>query len=194
MADNATASGGDTIRTIDKGGIEAQVVILDLGGAGAESLATGAIPVTDNSSTLSIDDGGGSITVDVGSAPATDRTTDHIGAAQMTDAVMNGLTALTPKYAKVVASASAATQVVALVSSKKIRVLSWSLVTNGAVNVKWQSHTAGDITGLHYFAANGGISSGFCPVGHFETTAGEALDINLSSATAVGGSLVYVEV
>jgi len=41
MADNTALSvgaGGDTIRDVDKGGIKTQVTILDLGGAGAESL------------------------------------------------------------------------------------------------------------------------------------------------------------
>ena len=41
-----TGTGGDAIRDIDKGGIKTQVVILDLGGAGAESLLTGTLPVS----------------------------------------------------------------------------------------------------------------------------------------------------
>lgn len=135
----------------------------------------------------------GSVTVT--SIPAAARTTDAIASNLATDAIMNGLTALTPKFAKITASSSGATTIVSLVSSKKLRVLAWSLVCNAAVNVKWQTHaTPTDITGLYYFAANGGISRPFSPVGYFETVAGEALDINLSGAVAVGGSLVYVEV
>jgi hypothetical protein len=42
--------------------------------------------------------------------------------------------------------------------------------------------------------ANTGAGCTFCPVGVFETTSGEALQINLHAAIAVGGSLVYVEV
>jgi hypothetical protein len=45
-----------------------------------------------------------------------------------------------------------------------------------------------------YFGANGGVAAAYCPVGHFETAAGEALNINLSGAVAVGGHVVYVEV
>lgn len=41
-----TGSGGDTIRAVDKAGVKAQVVILDMGGAGAESLLTGTLPVS----------------------------------------------------------------------------------------------------------------------------------------------------
>lgn len=119
----------------------------------------------------------------------------YTNAALSTTELMSAGAALTPKFAKIVASSSGATSIVALVSSKKLRVLSWQLVCNGAVNVKWQSHvTPTDLTGLHYFAANGGITVPFNPYGHFETVAGEALDINLSGAVAVGGSLVYVEV
>ena len=49
MADNTilnAGTGGDTIRDIDKGGKKTQVVTLDLGGAGAESLVNGSLPVT----------------------------------------------------------------------------------------------------------------------------------------------------
>lgn len=112
-----------------------------------------------------------------------------------TGALYSGTTALTPKFAVVTASASGATTIVALVTSKKIRVLSAALVTNGAVNVKWQSHTTvSDLTGLFYLGANGGYILPFSPLGHFETVAGEALDINLSGAVAVGGVITYVEV
>jgi hypothetical protein len=50
MADNTTinSGAGDAIRDIDKGGIKTQVMLMDLGGAGAESLlsSTNPLPVT----------------------------------------------------------------------------------------------------------------------------------------------------
>ena len=49
MANNTTlpaGSGGDTIRNIDKAGVKTQVIAIDLGGAGAESLLTGTMPVS----------------------------------------------------------------------------------------------------------------------------------------------------
>lgn len=56
MADDVTLPGtGEVVRTIEKGGKEAQVMVIDLGGAGAESLLTTSMP---------IQDGGNSITVD----------------------------------------------------------------------------------------------------------------------------------
>lgn len=122
-------------------------------------------------------------------------TIDSIAAKLSTDAIMNGNTELTPKFAKIVASSSGATEVVAAVTSKKIRVLAYTLQCNAAVNAKFQSHvTPTDKTGLLYNGTNTGASPAFCPVGHFETVAGEALDINLSGAVAVGGHLTYVEV
>lgn len=130
----------------------------------------------------------------VSSQPARTATTDNIGAKLGTDAIMNGTTALTPKFAVIAASSSGDNQIVAAVSGKKIRVLAYNMVANGAVNAKFQSD-ATDKTGLKYFdAAGAGICAPFNPVGWFETVAGEKLDLNLSGAVAVGGELVYVEV
>lgn len=126
--------------------------------------------------------------------------TDHgsvpTRASAETNTIYNGATALTPKFQKIVASSSGATTIVAAVTSKKIRVLAWDVVVNAAVNFKWQSHvTPTDLTGLYYNAGQGGgVARAFIPVGYFETIAGEALDINLSGAVAVGGVLTYVEV
>jgi hypothetical protein len=128
-------------------------------------------------------------------AVASDNTPFNVSASNETSQVFNGTTALTPKFAVITASSSGATTIVSAVSSKKIRVLAMGLVANGAVNVKWQSHvTPTDKTGLAYLAANGGYILPYNPVGWFETIAGEALDINLSGAVAVGGQLTYIEV
>lgn len=106
-----------------------------------------------------------------------------------------GNTSVTPKFAKIAASSSGVNIVVAAVATKKIRVLSYVLNANGTVNAKWQSHTTPtDLTGLDYLIANTGVSSGYSPVGHFETVAGESLDLNLSAAIAVGGHITYIEV
>lgn len=122
--------------------------------------------------------------------------TATINVAQDTATVKNGATSLTPKFAAIAASSSGANTVVALVSSKKLRILGYVLTGNGAVNAKWVSHaTTSTATGLIYIAAaGGGAAAPFNPVGWFETVAGEALDLNLSGATAVGGHLVYIEV
>lgn len=162
-------------------------VKVDISGTGANATA---IKVDGSAVTQPV-----SGTVTVGSEPAKSRTVDSIAVSQQTDALMNGLTALTPLFAKISASASGANTLVAAVASKQIRVLQFTLVTAGAVNVKFQSHvTPTDLTGLMDFSANGGISAPFCPVGLFQTVSGEALDLNLSAAVNVGGWLVYVTV
>lgn len=115
-------------------------------------------------------------------------------ASTETSVVYNGATALTPKFAPIAASASGANSIVAAVTSKKIRVLAVDLIANGAVNAKWRSATAADLTGLAYLVANAGYVRPFSPTGWFETAAGEALTLDLSAAIAVGGCVVYVEV
>jgi hypothetical protein len=128
-------------------------------------------------------------------ATAVDNTTDNIGAADMTDVIMNDTTALTPKFAKIAASSSGNNTVVAAVSSKKIRVLAYNFISNGTVNAKFQDGAGGtDLTGLKYCVANMGICAPYCKVGWFETSATTLLNVNLSGAVAIGGELVYVEV
>ncbi len=120
---------------------------------------------------------------------------DSIASYDATDAIMNGITPLTPKFAKITASSSGATTLVAAVTGKKIRVTNLILIANGAVNVKFQSHvTPTDLTGLLYLNSNGGFAPGYDKTGHFETVSGEALDINLTGSVAVGGWLKYIEV
>lgn len=127
-----------------------------------------------------------------GSGAVIDQTAT-VNVAQDTAAIKNGATSLTPKFAAIAASASGDNPIVAVVAGKKIRVLSYVLMANGAVNAKWRSATT-DKSGLLYFAANGGAVAPHTPVGHLETAAGEALNLNLSGAVAVGGHVTYIEV
>lgn len=118
-----------------------------------------------------------------------------VAAVLGTDAIMNGVTALTPKFATIAASSSGNNTLVAAVNPKKIRVLAYNFMANAAVNVKFQSGASGtDLTGLKYCVANGGLCAPFNPVGWFETASNTLLNLNLSGAVAVGGELVYVEV
>ncbi len=126
--------------------------------------------------------------------PAGTNLLGKVAASHETGTVYNGTTALTPKFAAISASSSGDNTVVAAVTSKKIRVLRWSLSSNGSVNAKWKSATAGDITGLRYLTQYASAGGAYCPVGLFETTAGEGLVLNLSGAVAVGGELTYLEV
>lgn len=102
----------------------------------------------------------------------------------------NAGTIVTPKYVSINTSASGATALVAADATKKIRVLSYVIVADAANAVKFQSATT-DLTGAMSLAANGGASVPFSPVGHFETAANQALNINLGSAFGVRGHLTY---
>lgn len=133
--------------------------------------------------------------VDIVTQPARAATTDNIGAKLATDAIMNGVTALTPKFAIIDAASSGDNTLVASVSSKKIRVLALFMVSAGTVNVRFESGAAGTaLTGQMNLIANSGFTLPFNPVGWFETAATTLLNLELSGAVSVDGALVYVEV
>ena len=112
-----------------------------------------------------------------------------------TAALSDGGALLTPKFATIsVVSSSGDQTIVSGVASKKIRVLAYLFSVNAGVNVKWKTGTSTDISGLMYVSQTGGFVSGYCPVGHMETVAGQALTLNLSASASVGGHLTYVEV
>jgi hypothetical protein len=60
MADNfdVTAGTGTTIRAVEKNSKKAQTVTLDIGGAGAESLLTTSMPIQDGGNSITVDNGG----------------------------------------------------------------------------------------------------------------------------------------
>jgi hypothetical protein len=116
-----------------------------------------------------------------------------VSAGTDTSTLYAGTTALTPKYAKIAASASGQTAVVDGVSGKKIRVLRMGYTASAATNVKWQSGST-DLTGLESMIAGSKGGAAYCEVGVIETGVGEDLNIDLSSAATVGGMLTYVEV
>lgn len=104
---------------------------------------------------------------------------------------------LQPKFASVSVAGSGNNTLVAAVTGKKIRVLAMQLTMSGTT-VTWAFQTAAGGTALT--GTMGPIAQGvtvtwpFCPLGHFETVAGQLLNLSLSGAQAVAGSLVYVEV
>ena len=120
-----------------------------------------------------------------------------ISIAPDTSQLANGAsgTFLTPAKAKISISTATTTTLVAAVTSKKIRVLSMYLVCAAADTITLQSHTTTtNSDGGCSYAANGGISLPFNPLGWFDTTVGEALDMVTSAAGQVSGQLTYVAV
>ena len=93
------------------------------------------------------------------------------------------------KFATLSATITWNTLVVASVSTLKIRVHQYLIHGGGTVNAKFQSNTT-DITGLHYLVLSGGAAPSFSPVGLFETSAGQSLNINLSLSIPIGGWVV----
>ena|SRR5581483_4442460 len=93
------------------------------------------------------------------------------------------------KYFLISCSSSGANQIIAGTSGYKIRVLQYVITASGSVNAKWQNGST-DVTGLLYMTADTGASVPYCKEGLFETTDGNALNLNLSGATAVGGHMV----
>lgn len=108
----------------------------------------------------------------------------------------DGTTALTPKFANISMNTAGAQIIVAAVAAKRIRVLNMSLISKGAVNlyVDGGGNLMGDTTNKVGLAANSGFVLGFSPVGWFQTSSSAALSIVPDVATAIAGSLVYVEV
>lgn len=115
-----------------------------------------------------------------------------IGAAQ-SDTLLSNINEMKPKFAKIAAGSSGDNEVVAAVANKKIRVIALHFVVAGVVTVIWKSGSTA-ISGDENFAQNSGMHLAEVRFGHFETAAGEALNINLSGNVTVGGTITYVEV
>ena len=161
-------------------------------GTGALEITTSAD--TDGSNTEPVGRGSTSVTLPVQQA-ALAATVDTVTAKHATDAIMNGTTALTPKFAVIDDASSGDNEIVAAVTGKKVRVLALFLVASGAVTARFESGSGGTaLTGQMSLAANGGFVLPFNPVGWFETASATLLNLELSGATSVDGSLVYVEV
>lgn len=103
--------------------------------------------------------------------------------------------ALPVKRAVITASSANNNEIVAAVSGYHIRVLSYNYVVNAAVNAAWRSGTTTVIGGLGYWDAQGkGKVAPHNKHGWFQTASGEALNLHLSGAVAVGGECTYIEV
>lgn len=106
-----------------------------------------------------------------------------------------GNNALTPKWAVIDHAATPDNTIVAAVAGKRIRVLSLFFVAAAAVTVRFESAAGGTaLTGQMQLGANGILVLPFNPGGWFETVAGELLNMELSGAISVDGTLQYAEV
>lgn len=174
-------------------GNEAQVDVITLPSLPAGTNNIGDVDI------LSIAAGDNNIgNVDVVTLPATPAGTNLIGTvnAQLDASTMrDGVgTTLTPKFAVIDAATSGDNTLVSAVASKKIRVLAVFLIAAGTVTARFESGASGTaLTGQMNLIANTGFVLPFSPVGWFETAVNTLLNLELSGAVSVDGSLVYVE-
>lgn len=82
---------------------------------------------------------------------------------------------------------------VAAVSGKRLRVISYVLSLTAAGAVKLQSNTT-DITGAISAGANAPFAASYNPAGHCDTAQGEALKIDVTGGGTVNGHITYQEV
>lgn len=82
---------------------------------------------------------------------------------------------------------------IAAAPGRSIRVVGAALVAVGTNNIKFLS-AATDISATFSFAANGGLVLPYNDHGWVQTAEGEALNVNLTVATAVGVHLLYIVV
>jgi hypothetical protein len=182
MADNISTLGGRVAsdETTYSGQVDAHVQLMRIVEVvGAEGSKTVVTTPTLNANIVS------------SALPVTQATTDAITAKLATDALQNGLTALTPKFAPIQAAANGDNTLVSAVSGKKIRVIAIFVTTGGTVTYRLQSGASGAyLTGT----ITKDLVLPFNPLGWCETASGALLNLELSAAVNCGGMLVYVEV
>lgn len=98
------------------------------------------------------------------------------------------------KYALIDLNATG--NVVAAITGKRIRLVSYVLVASGAGTVRWRSATT-NLSGAMTVATGTPIVAPFAPEGmagqkgHLETATSEALNLEISGSIQVSGHLVY---
>lgn len=135
--------------------------------------------------------------VDIGDVDVTSISagTNVIGATlDVSGLMIENAVSVTVKYASIDAASSGDNTLVAAVTNKKIRVLSVFLVAAGAVNVRFESGAGGTaLTGQMNLVANTGFVLPYNPHGWFQTADSTLLNLELSGAVSVDGSLTYIE-
>jgi len=139
--------------------------------------------------------GGSEMQVDVVTQPARDRLTDNVGVAQQVDKLMEDVTALEVKFAAINATTNGDNTIVAAVAGKKILVIFYLLIADAAVGAAFEDGAGGtELSGQLPFAANGGVVTGYCPVGVFKTSTNTLLNLETDAIANVRGHLTYVEI
>jgi hypothetical protein len=182
MADNldyAPASGTtiQPVATDDVGGVHYQKIKLD-GGADGQTL-----PITGTT------DWG--MTADVKKAQLL-----HGRLVALSGTVsLDKFIPLDIQWAAINATAASLSVIVSGAAGFKYRVLAVTLITDGAVSIRWKSGTSTTLIEQMAFAKNGGLDVNRGPHGWFvETNGGDHLSIDLSVAANVRGSINYIKI
>jgi hypothetical protein len=178
IADNIaiTPGSGASVATEDVAGIQHQKVKMEFGGDGVATLVSSVDPLPV-------------------SAPAAARTTHSIAVVQQTDALMNGLTEMTPKYTSATVAASQTdASLIAAVGGKILRVVALSVQCGATATTS--TFESGTTTRIHKVpaGANGGQILPFNPLGWFSTGSGLALTVTTGAGSDTEYTIVYVEV
>lgn len=83
--------------------------------------------------------------------------------------------------------------IVAADAARKIKVMSYVVVADAALVVRWKSGAATSLSGAMSLAANGGVATAAAPPGSWlmETAAAQALVLNLGAAIGARGHIAY---
>lgn len=102
---------------------------------------------------------------------------------------------VTPKFVyEAVAASDTDEEIIAAVTSKKLRILSLVLIAGGtATDVTFESSTTTTKFKVTV-GANGGVVLPFNPVGWFETAAGESLTVTTGAGSTIQITATYIEV
>ena len=119
------------------------------------------------------------------------RLSNDVGRAPLR-AIHDGLT----KYTAVDVNSSGDNTIIAAAGAgKQILVLGCVLIAAGAVNIRFEDGAGGtSLTGVMNLTTNSGFTLPFSEIGWFITTADTLLNLELSGATAVAGTLTYTEI
>jgi len=127
--------------------------------------------------------------------PVSGTVTSNQGTAGSTDWRSDLRRGQTILFASIDVAGSGDNTIVGANPGNKCKVLSYSLVCDGTVAVRWKSGAGTNLSGAMSFVANTGIAPpSFAPAeGHlFETAVNTALVLNLSAAIGVRGHMSYI--
>ena len=185
-----TVAGGSIVSISNSAGwvVNASSTILNSAGWVIAQSNTGGTVILNGGSTSIINTAGWIVAISNTSGIKTFATLET---AQMSS---NGV-ALTAGYA-IIAGSGTDNTIVAAVATKKIRVLSYHIMSLVGNNIRFQSGTGASnlLTGFSYIGSNGGLVAPYNPMGWFETSGNNLLNIKMTAAQSIGGCLTYLEI